>query len=113
DFDVTGDEKTAVYQFVPNTSAYITGKPAVISTYDGVGTAGALLSQSLIDYDGATTWNQAPTVGKPTQSLKWLDTTGTYLSTRASYDNLGNVISESNETNATTTYTMDPIYHQY
>src|SRR5207244_3379853 len=43
DYDTTGDERTTRYTYVPNTSAYIVGRPAVVDMFDGNGTGGALL----------------------------------------------------------------------
>src|SRR5262249_25078486 len=42
DYDLNGDERTVSYSFVPNTTAYIIGKPAAESTYAGTSTGGTL-----------------------------------------------------------------------
>ena len=112
-YDVAGDEMTTSYLVAPNAGAFIVGLSAGQSAYAGIGTSGALLSQGLIYYDGATSWSTPPRVGKPTQGLKWASTTNSYVVTSATYDAWGTVASETNEVGATTYYTLDPTYHQY
>ncbi len=113
DFDVTGDEKTTTKVYVPNKAAFIVAAVAATTVYAGVGTTGSVLSQAMTYYDGASTWNQAPSAGKPTQGLAWLNTANAFVSTRATYDTWGNVTSETDANGHTTTYTIDPIYHQF
>lgn len=113
DFDVAGDEKTTTKVYVPNKAAFIVSAVAAITVYAGIGTTGSVLSQSMTYYDGASTWNQAPSAGKPTQGLAWLNTANAFVSTRATYDAWGNVTSETDANGHTTTYTIDPTYHQF
>ncbi|HLZ07789.1 MAG TPA: toxin TcdB middle/N-terminal domain-containing protein, partial [Chloroflexota bacterium] len=112
-YDIAGDEVTAFYWYLPNTSAFITNKQAAILTYSGIGTGGSLLSEGLFYYDYASSWDVEPWAGKPTSGLKWLDTDDSFITVSATYDYYGNVTSETDETGATTTYTIDPTYNQF
>jgi RHS repeat-associated protein len=113
DYDLAGDEKSISYGYVPNSSAYVVGKPATITTFDGIGTAGTMLAQTLYYYDGAGTWNQAPTLGRATAVLNWLNTSNSYVVRSSAYDGFGNVTSETDELGNVTSYTLDPTYHLY
>jgi RHS repeat-associated protein len=113
-YDVGGDEVTTTYKYFPNTTAFITGKQAVISTYAGLGVSGpGFLAEAVFYYDGAGSSNVPPTAGKPTTSFKWLNTAFSYVTKTATYDSYGNVLSETDENGSTTSYDIDPTYHQY
>jgi RHS repeat-associated protein len=113
DYDRAGDERTIRYLYVPNTTSYIVGKPAVIDTFLGDSTLGARLAQVLYEYDGQPSWNLAPTRGDPTRTLEWLDSPDRYVVTQAAYDTYGNVVSQTGPTGVRTTYTYDTTYHRF
>ncbi len=113
DYDTTGDEDTATTTFVPNTALYIVNKPADVKVHQGVGTAGALLKETLSYYDGAATWNQAPSAGLPTQVARWLSSPSSFLATKKEYDAWGNVTADENALGARTTYVFDATYHMF
>ncbi len=106
-YDVAGDEVSVFYDYVPNIDAFITGKQAVIYTLQGIGTDGSLLSEALFYYDYASDWYEPPYAGKPTSSLRWLDWNNSFVSTNSTYDNYGNLITETDPAGATTTYELD------
>ncbi len=112
-YDLPGDEVTLTYSYSPNSATFIVSKPSAIATYAGVGTGGSVLSSGVFYYDGATSSSTPPAFGKPTQSFESLDTTGAYVARSATYDSFGNVKSETDETNGTTSYTIDPTYNQF
>ena len=107
DYDASGDEKTIRYQYFPNLTSYVVGKPAATDTFNGSSTSGTLLAQVLTYYDGQASWRVPPTKGRPTQSASWLNTSNSYATTKASYDAWGNVVSETDALGKTTKYTMD------
>ena len=96
-YDAAGDELTTTTTFVPNTGAYIVAAAASTTSYAGVGTAGAVLGQTQFHYDGAATWNQAPTRGDRTQTRQWLNPGNTWVTTSATYDTFGNVLTTTDE----------------
>ncbi|HEX5060777.1 MAG TPA: RHS repeat-associated core domain-containing protein [Kofleriaceae bacterium] len=111
DYDTTGDEDTQSNTFVPNTTAYIVNKPADVKSFAGVGTAGTLLNETLTYYDGAATWNQAPSVGNPTKESRWLSSPSSFVNTSKEYDTYGNVTATINALGARTTTAFDATYH--
>jgi len=113
DNEQTGDERTTVTTFVPNTAAYIVNKPAAVKIVAGVGTGGTRLSETRTNYDGATTWNQAPAAGLETRSGRWLSTKDAFVETGKEYDAWGNLTAEINPVGARTTLGYDPIYHVF
>ncbi len=113
DYDVSGDERTARYLYRPNTSAYIVGKAAVTDTWMGVDTWGRLLSQTLVYYDGAGTWDTPPVRGKATSSYQWHDRTGSYVSTHSGFDARGNLVAQAGSLGARTTYGIDGTYNRF
>ncbi|PWW67108.1 RHS repeat-associated core domain-containing protein [Actinokineospora spheciospongiae] len=110
DNEAAGDERTTTTAFVPNTAAYIVDKPADVITYEGVGSGGAKLTETRTSYDGAGTWNQAPSAGLETKRGKWLSTTGSFVETGKEYDARGNLTAEVNELGARTTLGYDPAH---
>ncbi len=109
-YDTSGDEHTLVHTFVPNTGAYIVNKPADVKTFAGVGTGGALLTQTVTYYDGATAWNQAPAIGSPTKEARWLSSPSSFVETRKEYDAWGNVTAEINALGARKDIAFDTAY---
>jgi RHS repeat-associated protein len=105
DYDLSGDERTTLRGYVPNTSAYVVASQAYENVYAGIGTAGALLQQKLYAYDGATSYTTAPTLGRLTQVQAWNSLTGGYLATRYTYDAWGNQTSTLNPLGVTTNST--------
>ncbi len=113
DYDASGDERTLTTTFVPNTEAYIVNRPAEAKTFAGIGTGGALLNETLSYYDDAKGWDQAPTAGLPTATVRWLSSPSSFVETRKEYDAWGNVIAELDAVGARTSYTFDPTYHLF
>lgn len=113
DYDTSGDEDTTVTTFVPNTTAYIINKPADAKVYQGVGTTGTVLNETLSYYDNATAWNAAPSAGFLTKEGKWLSSPSSFVETKKEYDGWGNVTAEVNPLGARTTTTFDSTYHLY
>ena len=107
DYDIAGDEKTIRYYYPLNSETYLVGKPSVIETFFGTTTMGTLLAQALTYYDDATDWRTPPTRGLPTKSLQWLNTTNSYVVTSATYDERGNVVTETNALGHTVRYEFD------
>ncbi len=112
-YDVSGDEKTHYSTFEPNASAYIVSKPAVVETYQGIGSGGAVLAEKLHYYDGATSWSSAPTVGNETQTQRWLSSANSFVTTSATYDAYGNVLTSTDALGHATTQTYDATYHLF
>lgn len=113
DYDVTGDEKTVSTLYVPNTTAYIVSRAADVKMYQGVGTTGMLLNETTNYYDGATTWNQAPSAGFLTKAARWLSSPSSFVVTETEYDAWGNATATVNELGARTTVAFDATYHLY
>ncbi|WP_328324867.1 C39 family peptidase [Kribbella sp. NBC_00382] len=113
DKELAGDERTTATTFAPNTSDYIVDKPAAMTTFQGIGTTGTKLTETLAYYDGATTPNQPPTTGLETKTAKWLSTDNSYVATGKEYDTWGNVTAEINALGARTTLGWDPTYHLF
>ena len=129
DADVAGDEITVATDYVPNTADYIVSLPARLRSFDGIGTAGTLLTESRIIYDmydpsvpfpppaptGNTSWNQPPTRGDANETQDWLDTESRFISAQAGYDTQGNVtvtldpLGRRSEIDYDTTYNLYPI----
>ncbi len=112
-YDATGDEDTETKTYVPNPTAYIVKLPADVKTFQGVGTAGALLNETITYYDGAASWNQAPSAGLPTKLSKWLSSPSSFVQTSKEYDSWGNVTAEVNALGARTTFVFDATYHLF
>jgi RHS repeat-associated protein len=112
-YDVNGDEDTETKTYVPNPTAYIVKLPADVKMFQGVGTAGALLNETLTYYDGAASWNQAPSAGLPTKVAKWLSSPSSFVQTTKEYDSWGNVTAEVNALGARTTFVFDATYHLF
>jgi YD repeat-containing protein len=113
DYDVSGDERTEVKGYVPNTTAYIVGLPAYQNVYAGLDTTGRLMKQTLYLYDTNTSYTQVPLQGLVSSKQAWNDQTGGYVSASYSYDTYGNLVSETDPLGATTTRTYDSTYHLF
>jgi RHS repeat-associated protein len=113
DYDEAGDERTRATTFVPNTTAYLVSKPADEKLFDGAGTAGALLNETLRYYDGAASWSQPPSAGLQTKEARWLSNPSSFVETRREYDAWGNVTAEIDELGARSEIEIDPIYHRF
>lgn len=107
--NLADDDRALVTQYFTNPNLYINNKPASITGSDAQGK----LTEVLYTYDGNASWQAMPTRGFPTETQSWLDTIGGYVSARATYDAFGNLTSETNRNNYTTTYEIDPTYHVY
>jgi len=113
DYDLSGDERTTARGYYPNTSAYIVGFPAYENVYQGLGTSGTLLKQTLYIYDANTDYNQAPTKGEGTRTRTWNSKDGSYVEVKRTFDSYGNVTSVTDPLNHLNTTSYDANYHQY
>ncbi|HWB74277.1 MAG TPA: RHS repeat-associated core domain-containing protein, partial [Nannocystaceae bacterium] len=113
DYDLAGDETTLTTTFVPATTAYIVNQPAEAKTFAGVGQDGELLEQTVTYYDGATSWDRAPTVGLPTTTARWLSSPSGFVETRKEYDAWGNVTAEIDAVGARTEHAYDAAHHRF
>jgi RHS repeat-associated protein len=116
DYDLTGDERTDKIFFAPNSSAYIIDRPALVRRFDapGDGTMGyPLAAETQYYYDGAQSWNQPPTAGDATSTLRWLGQGGAYVVARAEYDGVGNRTASYDENGAVTRWTYDSGYQLF
>ncbi|MGE7155982.1 RHS repeat-associated core domain-containing protein [Methylorubrum rhodesianum] len=71
------------------------------------------MADTITLYDNTTTEGAAPARGDPTQTRRWLDTAGDWVTRAREYDSYGNLTAETNEVGATTRYTYDPGYHVF
>lgn len=120
DLAVSGDERTVRTLFRPNLTNYVVELPAARDAFSGVGTAGALIEQTLFYYDqpagsadGSGTWDAPPGVGNLTESARWISTTGGFASSRKEYDTYGNVIRSIDEGGAATRMVFDNATHTF
>ncbi|HEY3354703.1 MAG TPA: FG-GAP-like repeat-containing protein [Polyangia bacterium] len=113
DYDVAGDERTAVRSFAPNLERYIVGYPAYEHMYAGIGTAGQVLARTRFLYDGATAEATPPTRARLTKKGLWHDQTGGYVEHTFGYDAFGNETSVTDPLGRTATKTYDPTYHLF
>jgi RHS repeat-associated protein len=113
DNEAAGDERTTTTAFVPNTGAYIVNKPADVTLFAGAGTGGAKVTETRTSYDGASTWNQAPSAGLDTTTGKWLSSNDSFVESGKEYDTWGNLTAEITPLGARTTLTWDATYHQF
>ena len=97
----------------PTPTDYIVGLPARMRSFEGVGTTGALLTESQIHYDGATSWMTPPVRGDPTETRDWLDTEARFVSAQAEYDTYGNVTATIDPLGRRFETDYDPVYHLY
>jgi RHS repeat-associated protein len=104
DFDISGDERTTAVNYSPSTSAYLVSQPRWVQLFEGAGTNGPLLQQSLTEYD---------TAGNPNQIYQWLSVPSSYVLTQIAYDGYGNATSLTDELGRTTTTQYDATYHQF
>lgn len=113
DADRAGDERTTTTTFVPNTTTYVVAAPAEVRVTEGTSGTGQLLSRTRTSYDGAASWDTAPTDGLVTAKASWLSTTDTDLRRTAAYDSTGNVIARTDELGARSTIAYDTTHHLY
>ncbi len=114
DLAVSGDEITAEAVYQPNTTAYIVSLPARVRVHAGTSTAGTKLTESFVYYDGNTTnWQTPPVKGDATRTQAWLNTTGGFVTSNATYDTYGNVTSTIDPLGNTTTLIYDPTYRLF
>lgn len=115
DFDQPGDELTATRKFFPNTADYIVSLPARLRRYEGTGTVGAMLTESILYYDSTADQTTPPGVGDLTSVSDWDDNTLGYVTSSIEYDGFGNVtaaidpLGRRTETDYDTTYNLFPI----
>jgi RHS repeat-associated protein len=110
DCGTTGDERTAVRAFVPNTTAYLMSLPVYDEMRAGIGKTGTLLSRTRFLYDGATVEGTAPTAGLLTSKGVWSDVKGYHIAHTFGYDAHGNETSVTDPVIRTSTRTYDATY---
>ena len=113
DYDLEGDERTRVRGYYPNRDEYILGLPLYENVYEGIGTEGKLIEQTLNYYDNSTLLMTRPEKGNLTMVSKWNDQTGDFVSVRIEYDQWGNVVKKFDELGYETRITFDPTYHVF
>ncbi len=113
DFDQTGDELTTITDFFPNTSSYLVSLPARVRQFAGAGTAGAMLSESLHHYDGATATTTPPTLGNLTTVKGWDDNTSSYSVSTIEYDHIGNIVATVDALGRRSEIDYDSAYNQF
>ncbi|MDQ0473263.1 RHS repeat-associated core domain-containing protein [Labrys wisconsinensis] len=90
DADVTGGERYTLTAFTPNPEAYIVSAPNRVRTYAGTSSAGPLLADQVIYYDGSTTLGAVPSKGDVTQTGRRPQASGSWYLAKAEYDGYGN-----------------------
>ena len=103
DTSVSGDERYEYIEYVYNPSSWIVGKPkhTYLLDYDD----STKIRESYYRYDGLD-YGEAPVKGDLTRVEKWLDS-GSNPLTRLTYDNYGNLLTETDSNYHTTTYSYD------
>lgn len=109
DVAITGDERTTRRGYYPNTTNYVVSLPGYENVYDA---ASALVKQTLLKYDGATSYSTSPTKGELTTRQAWINTGGSAV-TSYRYDAYGNVIEETDPRLGVSITTFDPSHHLY
>ena len=116
--DVTdpADDRTRVNTYAYNTTDWLLSFPSSATLYEGIGTAGTMMSHADLYYDGTTSCavastNQVPTKGLLTRSVNWLNG-GTSPETSLAYNALGNPICsrDANGNESTTAYDSQGVF---
>ena len=118
DVIITGDERTIVTAYSASTGPYLVGYPVEKQIYLGIGTSGALLSQTSYFYDASYTTN--PAFGNLTKTDSML-AGGEDPVTTSSYDAYGNITDTYDALYSTTSgmrgnhvhLTYDTTFYQY
>jgi RHS repeat-associated protein len=125
DYDVTGDERNIVTSFNYNTSAYLLEHAASETVYAGTTAAGAMLVQTLNDYDcDPVNAQNCSNSAAPTKGLlnrvdvylnqqSYSNTTSSYLTTKSLYDRHGNATDLYDANNNHTSFAFDSTYGVY
>lgn len=109
-----GDERHRTIGYAaPNLGIYIVNKPSRERLHAGDNAGSPLVADTITLYDNTTTEGAAPVRGDPTQTQRWRDTAGDWVTRAREYDSYGNLTAETNEVGATTRYTYDPGYHVF
>ncbi|MEE1611403.1 FG-GAP-like repeat-containing protein [Microvirga sp. CF3016] len=110
--DRTGDERTTVWKYNPNLTAYIVNKPAWETVYEGAeAVTGREIARTVYFYDYKTSEILAPLVGDVTLTRRWLKEQGTYVDRAATYDSWGNRVTVTDEVNRKTVTEYDSVHH--
>ncbi len=112
----TVENRTHIWAYHPNTSAWLVSYPAQYFLYRGIqgstpNTADLMVEERYY-YDNASSYTTPPTKGLRTKVRRGKDGWG-WVETRATYDAWGNVASVTDPLGRTTTYTYDSYYHLY
>ncbi len=109
DVDVTGDERTDLTEYRPNTTDYIVGLPSQSSTLNA---EGVTVSHMWFYYDGVSNHAEPPTKGNLTARCRWLN--GGYSPCELfGYDIYGNVTTFTNPEGYRTTIVYDAAHHTF
>lgn len=108
-FTLNEDDRKLAYLYVPNRDVYIADKPAQIVGSDLYGK----LTEVRYTYDGAKDFKEPPQFGHVTATSKWLDSLNKYVTSTATYDKKGNLVSETKPLGGRTSYEIDATYQIY
>jgi hypothetical protein len=100
-------------EYAQDTAAYIVGLPGRVTTYRGTDATGTQTAQTLLLYDGSSSWTTAPTVGLLTSSQRWLNTSSGFVITSAQFDSHGNVVVKTDGDGNSTHFAYDPTYDTF
>jgi RHS repeat-associated protein len=113
DTEAPGDEVTTANYYAPNPSAYIVGLLGASNVFEGLQASGTILNSTTNAYDGAGSWNTAPTKGDVTTRSVWLREENRYLSGSTQYDTFGNVLSATDPTGKVTSATYETTFNAF
>ncbi|MDQ0473538.1 FG-GAP-like repeat-containing protein [Labrys wisconsinensis] len=111
DADQLGDERYTLTEFKPNAVDYIVSAPKRIRTYAGTTSAGTLLADQVIYYDGSTNLEAVPTKGNVTQTGRRSQASANWYLAKTEYDSYGNKTAVIDELGNRTETDYDATYH--
>jgi RHS repeat-associated protein len=115
---LASDNVTTVVGYVPNLASYIVNLPAERRSNTGTTNStdqATWLAAEWFVYDGAASQTAAPVEGNLTQHWRWngLPTSGHRVERIMTYDDWGNVLSETDSRGNTASYAYDPAKHLF
>jgi len=110
DFDVDGDERETITEYVYNASDWIIGLPCHSYVLDD---AGDKVSEKWFYYDNNPWWTNTPIKGELTKEEVWLDSSDTRISSTYAYDLYGNLTSATDALGRTSQTEYESAYFIY